>query len=182
MSILSGMMNKSFLLTLLCLGFRPSVFLMAQHQVFPLPAVDLKTPEGKIVNSRTWSNDGKPMIVNFWATWCKPCVLELSNIAEEYEEWQKETGVKLIAVSIDDARNAAKVAPFVKGRGWAYEVYLDSNEDFKRAMNVTNPPHTFVVNGKGEVVWQHMAYQPGDEKTLYKVVKKVAAGLPVDDH
>jgi len=163
-------------------GIIPLLRLPAQHQTYLLPAVDLKTPEGKIVNSRSWHNDGKPIIINFWATWCKPCVLELSNIAEEYEDWQKETGVKLIAVSIDDARNAAKVAPFVKGRGWNYEVYLDSNEDFKRAMNVTNPPHTFVVNGKGEVVWQHMAYQPGDEKTLYKVVKKVAAGLPVDEH
>lgn len=175
-------MSKVISTLVYLIGFFYVLTATGQHQTFPLPAVDLKTPEGKIVNSRSWSNEGKPMIVNFWATWCKPCVLELSNIADEYEDWQKETGVKLIAVSIDDARNAAKVGPFVKGRGWTYEVFLDSNEDFKRAMNVTNPPHTFVVNGKGEVVWQHMAYQPGDEKTLYKVVKKVAAGQPVDEH
>lgn len=157
-----------------------SLGLMAQTSTFRLPNIDVKNLEGKIVPTGTFSNDGKPIIINFWATWCKPCVLELSTIADEYEDWVKETGVKLIAISIDDARNTAKVAPFVKGRGWLYEIYLDPNEDFKRAMNVVNPPHTFVLNGAGEVVWQHIAYQPGDEKILYDIIKKVAKGLPVE--
>lgn len=147
---------------------------------FKVPSVSIKDVNGNTVSSDVFQNDGKPMIINFWATWCKPCILELSTIADEYEEWVEETGVKLIAISIDDSRNTAKVAPMVKSRGWLYEIYLDPNEDFKRAMNVNNPPHTFVVNGKGEVVWQHIAYQPGDEKQLYDVVKKVAKGLSVD--
>lgn len=159
-----------------------SVSVSAQTSGFKIPAVAVKDINGKTVQTDIFNNNGKPMIINFWATWCKPCILELSTIADEYEEWIEETGVKLIAISIDDSRNTAKVAPFVNGRGWTYEVYLDPNEDFKRAMNVNNPPHTFVVNGNGEVVWQHIAYQPGDEKALYEVVKKVAAGLPIDKY
>lgn len=151
-----------------------------QNSGRPIPSVDVKTVDGKIFNTSKISNDGKPIIISFWATWCKPCKKELDAIAEEYSEWQKETGVKLIAISIDDARSSTKVATDVKSKGWEYDVYIDENQDFKRAMNVNNVPHTFVVNGKGEIVWQHNAYAEGDEEHLFEVVKKVAKGEKVD--
>lgn len=156
-------------------------FLMAGFGFAQLPSIKVKDIHGNEVDVASLQNDGKPMIINFWATWCKPCVLELSTIADEYEEWVAATGVKLYAVSIDDSRNTAKVAPFVKSRAWLYEILLDTNEDLKRALGVQNPPHTFVVDGKGSVVWQHMGYQLGDEKVLFDVVKKVARGEKVDE-
>src|SRR5690349_9494188 len=76
-----------------------------------LPSVTLQAMDGKKVDTRTWSNNGRPMIINFWATWCAPCKRELAAIADKYTDWQKNTGVKLIAVSIDDARSMARVAP-----------------------------------------------------------------------
>lgn len=137
----------------------------------PLPSVSIKKLNGTSFSTADLKNDGKPMIVSFWATWCKPCIAELTAIAEEYDDWQKETGVKLVAVSIDDARTMNSVAPFVKGKGWEYEVYLDPNGDLKRAMNVNLVPHTFLLNGNREVVHQHTTYAPGDEKRLYEKVK-----------
>lgn len=145
--------------------------LYAQAQI---PSVDVKTLNGKTVNTSTFSNDGKPMIINFWATWCKPCVRELSNIAELYEDWQDETGVKIIAISIDDARSMSRVAPFFNGKGWEYEVYIDPNSDLKRAMNVPNVPHTFLLDGEGNIVYQHTTYVDGDEHELYEKIKKLA--------
>ncbi|MEO8588451.1 MAG: TlpA disulfide reductase family protein [Flavobacteriales bacterium] len=135
-----------------------------------LPSVTLQTMDGKKVDTGTFSNDGHPMIVNFWATWCAPCKRELAAIAEKYEDWQTRTGVKLIAISIDDARSMARVAPYVNGQGWDYEVYLDPNGDLKRALNVNNVPHTFLVNGSGEIVYQHNNYEPGDENELFQKV------------
>lgn len=107
--------------TLLLVGVL-SIHHIAQQR---LPNVTVQTLDGKKVDSRTFSNDGKPVIVNFWATWCAPCKKELNAIAEKYADWQARTGVKLIAVSIDDARSMARVKPYVSGQDWDYEVYLD---------------------------------------------------------
>jgi thiol-disulfide isomerase/thioredoxin len=144
-----------------------------------IPTAKIKAPDGTVVSTDQITNDGKQMIISFWATWCKPCVNELGTIHELYADWKAETGVKLVIISIDDARTAATVAPFVNGKGWEYESYLDPNGDFKRAMNVNMIPHTFLLNGNREVVDQHTSFAFGDEEKLYEKVKKVAAGQPV---
>ena len=141
-----------------------------------IPAVDVKNLDGSKFNTSEITNDGKPIIINFWATWCSPCKRELNNIAEVYEDWVDETGVKIVAISIDDTRNMAKVAPYVNGKGWEYDVYIDPNGDFKRALGVNNVPHSFLVDGNGQIVWQHNSYSEGDEYELYELVKKLAAG------
>jgi cytochrome c biogenesis protein CcmG, thiol:disulfide interchange protein DsbE len=157
-----------------------AVMLNAQNKERTIPGVNLKKLDGTTINTANLDNGGKPMIIDFWATWCSPCKAELNAIADVYDDWQKETGVKLIAVSIDDARNVDKVGPYVNGRNWEYDILLDPNGDFKRAMNVNNVPHVFVVNGNKEIVWQHNAAAPGDEDKLFEIVKKVAKGEKVN--
>lgn len=132
-----------------------TMLLMAAVMAIPamfaeLPSVQLKDVNGNTVNTAELSNDGKPMVISFWATWCKPCKRELKAIHEVYPDWQEETGVKLIAVSIDEAQNAQKVKPLVDGMGWEYDVLLDPNGEFKRQMGVTDVPHAFIVDGQGQ--------------------------------
>ena len=153
-----------------------------QKTLGKIPSVSVKTPTGETFNTADISNDGNPIIISFWATWCKPCVKELTTIADVYDEWVEDTDVKLIAVSIDDARASSKVMPLVNGKGWDYEVLLDANGDFKRAMNVNLIPHTFVVNGDGEIVWQHTSFSEGAELDLIDVVTKVKEGKDVETH
>lgn len=136
-----------------------------------LPNIDVKTLQGKTINIQDLENDGKPMVISFWATWCKPCKKELNTIAEVYDDWQEETGVKLIAISIDDTRSMSKVAPYVNSSDWDYEVYLDSNSDLKRAMGISTVPHTFLINGEGKIVWNHKGYIDGDEEELYEQIQ-----------
>jgi thiol-disulfide isomerase/thioredoxin len=100
-------------------------------------------------------------------------------MAEVYDEWKEKTGVKIIAISIDDARNMTKVAPFVNGKGWDYEVYLDPNSDLKRALNINLIPHTFLLNADKQIVWQHNSYTEGDELKLFELVKQLSEGKTI---
>ncbi len=146
-----------------------------------IPSVDIKDLQGNPFNTSSISNDGKPMILSFWATWCKPCIKELSAISDEYDDWVEETGVKLVAVSVDDARSSKMVEPLVNGKGWEYEVLLDPNGDFKRAMNVGLIPHIFLIDGKGNIVWQHTSFAEGSELELIKLVRKLNAGMAIEE-
>ncbi len=136
-----------------------------------LPNVRLQDIDGNTIQTAEVSNDGNPIIISFWATWCKPCLRELKAIHEVYPDWQDETGVKMIIVSIDQAQDANRVKPMVDGFGWEYEVWLDPNGDFKRAMNVQNVPHVFVLDGKGKIVYNHTGYTDGGEQDIYDALQ-----------
>jgi len=167
----------SLIISVICINF---TFAQEGASQGAIPNVKVKALDGTVVETDDITNDGKPMIISFWATWCKPCIRELTTISEVYTDWQDETGVKLVIISIDDARTMSSVAPLVNGKNWDYEAYLDPNGDFKRAMNVNMVPHTFLLNGKREVVEQHTSFAPGDEVALLEKIKKAAAGLPVE--
>ena len=139
-----------------------------------LPSVKVKNLKGSLINIQTIENDGNPIVISFWATWCKPCKKELNAIAEVYEEWQDDTGVKLVAISIDDSRSSSKVKPYVNSSGWEYEIYLDSNRDLARSLGVSTVPHTFLLDGDGNIVWEHRGYIEGDEEELLEQIEYIS--------
>ena len=138
-----------------------------------LPSVKLKDINGKVIDTATLSNDGKPFIISFFASWWKPCNRELKAINEVYADWQDETGVRLVAISIDEAQNAQKVKPMVDAAGWEYQVLLDPNSDFRRAMGVNMIPHVFVIDGNGKIVESRSGYTEGGEQHLIEKVREL---------
>lgn len=158
-------MFKKFLLS-------AAVIMTAFSAMAELPSVLLKDLDGKTVDTATLSNDGKPIVISFFATWCKPCNRELKAIQDQYDDWQEETGVKVIAISTDEGSETQKVKPFVGRKGYEFQVLLDPNHDFKRAMGVNDIPHAFVVDGNGNITWSHQGYVDGGEADVYEEVKK----------
>lgn len=137
-----------------------------------LPNITLKDLNGKSYNLARYNSSDKPVIISFWATWCGPCIKELKAINEVYGNWQKEFGVELVAVSIDDARTKSRVKPQVSGAGWKYTVLLDDNHELKRAMNIVNVPYTIIMY-KGKVMFTHANYTPGIENEIYRELKSL---------
>lgn len=133
----------------------------------------LRDINGKTVETSELVGKGQPVIISFWATWCSPCKRELNNYADYYEDWQEEFGVTLIAVSIDDQRTSNRVAPYINSVEWPYTVLLDPNRDFARNMQVNNVPHTFIIDGDGNVVWQNNNYADGDEVEVEEILRKL---------
>ena len=160
------MKNLRFLLAI--------ALIMASTSAFAqLPSVMLKTLDGKTIDTSKLNNDGKPFIISFFATWCKPCNRELKAIHEKYADWQDETGVKVIAISIDQAQNINKVKPLVDSEEWAYEVLLDPNSDFSRAMAVRMIPHVFIIDGDGKIAESRSGYTDGGEDHLIEKVREL---------
>ena len=138
-----------------------------------LPSVQLKTLAGESVNAATISNDGKPFIVSFFATWCMPCAREMTAVSKVYATWQSETGVKYFAVSTDQPQTADKVKPWIESRGFTFDVLLDSEAEMARYYGVQSIPYILVFDGEGKLVHKHTGYREGDENAIYEVVKQV---------
>jgi len=131
-----------------------------------LPGVTLKNTEGKNVDVSEYAKNGKITIISFWATWCKPCIKELRNLNDLLDDWIEDYNVELVAVSVDDSRNSARVKPFSDGQGWDFDILLDPNGELQRDLNVTNPPVTLLVDQNGKIVYTHTGYLEGDELDL----------------
>ena len=99
--------------------------------------------------------------------------IQQKGISEVYEEWQEETGVKVIAVSIDQAQNINKVKPLVNQHGWPYEVLLDSNSEFRKSFGGEMIPFVIICDGEGKVVFKHNGYTEGAEQELIEKVREL---------
>ncbi len=152
-----------FLMFALVMGFSAS----AQT----LPDVKVENQEGKVVSIREVV-DGTPMIISFWSTTCKPCIMELNAINNNLLDWLEEVDMKVVAVSVDDARTVSRARAMTQGQGWDdFTCLYDKNQDLKRAMNVSLTPHTFIVDGSGNIVYSHSGYTPGSEEELFEKIK-----------
>ncbi|OAB76127.1 TlpA family protein disulfide reductase [Cochleicola gelatinilyticus] len=136
-----------------------------------LPSVDLETMDGKTVNIKEATSQDNVVIVSLWATWCVPCLKELDAINEVYDDWQEETNVDLIAVSVDDPRTVKRVKPLINGKGWDYTILLDLNNDLKRALGAATVPLTVLIKDN-KIVYRHSGYSPGAEYELYEKIKE----------
>ena len=135
-----------------------------------LPNIILKNIEGENINVSEIDNFDNPIILCFWKSCCISNINMLDEINEVYPDWKEETGVLIIAIAIDDSRSSSKVSTLANGRAWEYEILLDVNSDFKRAMSVNTVPHIFILNKDNELIWQAETYFFGDENEIFDIL------------
>ena len=159
-------MKKITLLLVLILSF---VFVSAQKNY---PNITLKNLDGEDVNLVERSK-GKLLVIDFWATWCGPCIQELEAINDEYEDLQDEMDFELIAVSIDNSRSKSRIRPMVNGKDWDYEILLDPNQEMKKALNFSAPPYLLIIKD-GKILYTHSGYTPGSEEEAYEKFRELS--------
>lgn len=124
--------------------------------------------DGVESNINELSNE-KVIIINFWATWCEPCIKELTAFNENLSLIEQELNAKLFSISIDDARTASRIKPMMHGNSWEFEVIPDSNQDIKRMFNIIDIPHTLLIY-KNKIVYESTGYLIGDESVLFEKI------------
>lgn len=149
------------------------LFIQAPAQNNGLPKVLLRKPDGSKVYASELGNNGKPFIISFWATWCKFCLAELNTVSTVYSKWQEETGVKLIAISTDREPKEGFVRSFVERRKWPYEIYIDYKKGLYQHFKVQEIPHTLIVDSAGNILWQKIGFNPGDEAEIIRAYREI---------
>lgn len=140
-----------------------------------LPEFSLRDTDGKQVTNADLA--GKTSLINFWATWCQPCMVEMKYLdGFDRDETLKGKGFQVISVSIDDARSASMVKPTVKRNGYGFRVLLDKDTTFVGQVNPAKTlPYSMLVDGKGNIVWSHLGYTPGDEVEMKTQIEAALA-------
>jgi cytochrome c biogenesis protein CcmG, thiol:disulfide interchange protein DsbE len=110
-------------------------------------------------------------IIDFWATWCKPCVTAMPKINMLYEKY-KTQGVNVIGVSMDGTRSRAKISPLVSSLSVTYPIVIDFNNDLSNAFGVSVLPTLIILDKNGKKVFEHEGFSPGDETLIEKAILK----------
>jgi thiol-disulfide isomerase/thioredoxin len=114
----------------------------------------------------------KLTLIDFWATWCKPCMAAIPKIEAIFQTY-KDSGLNVIGINVDSPRNLSKIAPFTKSLGIKYPVLLDTEQVVMRDLNVTSLPTLLIVDNNNKVVYFHEGFQPGHEIEIENQIRSL---------
>lgn len=115
-----------------------------------------------------------PVLIDFWALWCVPCLKELPKIQEQRARY-KERGLTVLAINEDAANEQSKIKPFIKQKKFDFIVVVDEDKDLMSRFKVVNLPTTILLDKHGNVIYSHSGYKPGDEAELRKHLEALFA-------
>ncbi len=135
------------------------------------PNFKLEDLDGKFFELKNALGKG-PILLSFWATWCKPCVEELAEFEKIYKDF-KDKGFRLYAISVDNERSVSKVKPFVRSKGYSFHVLLDTNSEVMRKYYAPAVPYSVIIDKDGNIVYTHLGYMKGDELKVREILNKM---------
>ena len=163
------------ILSYLFLALTITVFANAQEETTQTgrkaPNFKLENIEGDYVELNQYLGKG-PVLLSFFATWCKPCLEEMVENQKLYDEF-KEKGFQLIGIATDDERTVAKVKPYVRSKHYTFPILLDTNSEVSRIYYAQAIPFTVLLDKNGTIVYSHLGYMRGDELQIKKRVKEM---------
>jgi peroxiredoxin len=168
-------MIKVFIKLLMSIGICLCLVYTANGKVklSKAPNFELKNLDGKKVELKQQLEQG-PVLISFWATWCKPCIKELNQLQKVYKKYN-EKGFEILAIDVDGPRSISKVRSKVKGLKWEFPVLWDKSKDTYRKYHVLGIPHTVLIDKAGNIRYTHTTYRRGDEEVIIKKIEELLA-------
>lgn len=152
-----------------CSAGKGDAHLTAMPDLPPAPELDLKTPDGSRVRLSDFR--GKPLIVNFWATWCPPCRAEMPSFQRAWEQLEVE-GIGVIAVNVGE--DAETIEQFTDESPVTFPLPMDEKSQTIQAWPVRGLPTTFVVDAKGRLAYVATGEREWDDPALLEMVRALA--------
>ena len=134
----------------------------------------LKNVKGEQSSILKEAGENELIVLDFWATWCKPCVKAIPKIKELEKEFENES-ISFIGINADSPRNLAKVRPFVKTHGIEYPVLMDVDQEIMNELLINAFPTFLIIDRKGKVLFTHRGFTNGDEKLIRDEIQKLLA-------
>jgi len=167
---------RPFFTTVLCL----TINVLISQNPFPLNSVHGSTQEAleiHVTNEegqksflKTHMPKGKIYLVSVWATWCGPCRNELQALQKVHCDWLEEYDFEFIAISIDKPTDHPKVFKMSNAMGWDFKIIHDEYGYLIRELDVSRLPRMFLVDQKGNIVYEPKGYS---ERHLKKLEEKI---------
>lgn len=152
------------------------VTIIALNAEKKMPDFTLQDVNGKDVKLSNALKTG-PVVVDFWASWCQPCLKELPRFDEMQKKYPE---VSFLMITIDAPKSTARAKAEVKSKQYGFTTLFDTNQTVKGKLNVSSIPHTFIVKQDGEIAYEHLGYNVGDEKILEEELLKIYAPVQPD--
>ena len=141
---------------------------LAQDRV---PNLRIKMLNGKYAKIHDFIKDG-PTIIDFWATWCEPCKKQMRYLDLFYNHF-KSYGFNVLAINTDSPKSMSKVKPYIRTKGFEFNVAVDPNRQIYKKLKIQQMPTTIIIDKQGKVVYRHKGYVPGDESGILKAITEL---------
>jgi thiol-disulfide isomerase/thioredoxin len=129
-----------------------------------IPDLKLKLLDGQKLTIHELLKDG-PLMIDFWATWCKPCK-KVMKYLDQYHNEYSDKGFKVLMINQDSPRSMGKVKTFIRSKKFDFLIGLDPNQKLAKKLNGLIMPTLILVAQDGTIQWRHQGYMPGEEKEI----------------
>ena len=145
--------------------------IIAQDQlsIGKIPNLDLKLLSGKKTTVYELLESG-PLLMDFWATWCKPCKQVMKHLNKFHNEY-KDQGFQVLMVNQDTPRSLGKVKSYINSKNYDFFVSIDPNQQIAKKLNGQIMPNLILINQDGSIQWRHQGYMPGEEKEIKEQIQ-----------